>query len=67
MLCESVDDTAPSYKAAFKRFAEDKMNLEIKWVTKREPGKCLLLCNVKTRIPGDILHVLQTLGIEGKT
>lgn len=56
------------YKDAFEFFAKTEMNLNIKWATtKKGAGKYLLLCNVVTRIPEDINHVLHKLSLKGKT
>lgn len=54
-----------NYINAFESFAEDNFNVE--FATEPTKGcKCILLCDVVSRIPEDVQWVLQNLGLDGK-
>lgn len=62
-----LDETA-HYKNAFKSFAENEMIYEIIWVNQKtwtQSGAFLLLVDVCTRIPGDVLYVINSLNLDG--
>lgn len=59
------ENSATGYIKAFESFA--KYNFDVKFDTKAKTGcKCILLCNVVTRVPEDVQWVLQNLGLDGK-
>lgn len=57
-----------NYKEAFSYFAKCKMNvpviLDTNWT---QNGKYILLCDVVSRIPRDVTHVIETLDLNGKS
>lgn len=63
-----TDGTA-EHKNAFKSFVENELQCKVRWVsTDLQLGsKYLLLCNVTSRIPGDLDFFLKELSIKGKT
>lgn len=54
-----------NYIKAFQSFARE--NFDVEFGTKRKRGcKCILLCDVVSRIPEDVQWVLHNLGLDGK-
>lgn len=59
------ENSAAGYIKAFESFAKD--NFDVEFDIKPKTGcKCILLCNVVTRVPEDVQWLLQNLGLNGK-
>lgn len=55
-----------NYIKAFQSFARE--NFDVEFGTKRKRGcKCILLCDVVSRIPEDVQWVLHNLGLDGRS
>lgn len=53
------------YIKAFESFAKE--NFDVEFDKKPKTGcKCILLCDVVTRVPEDVQWVLQSLCLDGK-
>lgn len=53
------------YIKAFESFAKENFDVEFD-TTPKTGCKCILLCDVVTRVPEDVQWVLQNLGLDGK-
>lgn len=61
----AVSANSPAgYIKAFESFAKE--NFDVEFETKyKSDCKCILLCDVVTRVPEDVQWVLQKLGLDG--
>lgn len=65
MVYAGRENSKAGCKKAFESFAKD--NFDVEFDTKPKTGcKCILLCNVVSRVPEDVEWVLQNLGLDGK-